>query len=214
MKRAVKALVLVLVLAAASGAGAQELTFHPWQVGITGGTLLRMGLELSSVLLEDAWIGVLLHPTRSLALRPSLVFAWMAEVEEDRLTPASERTGGLAVGGALGGFYYFPVKAGLSIYAGPEIKYYYRGIEDYYPDGDRESLRSWHLLQLSVLFGAQYMLSERFGFQADLGAALFHVWSLGRRWHDVTGDLTDDRLTENTTFTTRGAYLGAVFYLN
>lgn len=214
MKRAIRIVALVVFLAAACGAGAQEKPFHPWQVGITAGTLLRMYIEVSYLMQEDAWIGALVHPTPSLALRPSVVLVRSVRDEEDNLAATSYRSDAdVGIGAALAGFYYFPARAGLSIYLGPEVKYFYLEQDDFFLSGNKQSEDSSQILQASLLFGAQYMLSERFGFQADVGVGVMLVWDRGLEWNDL-GTLLTDELAVNTMFSTRGAYLGAVFYLN
>jgi hypothetical protein len=207
-------LICLLALVSATSAGAQERPLHPLQVGITAGTLLRLNIELSAQMWEDAWIGVLFHPTRSIALRPSIVFAQMTDNIDDNLTGTSYKSvSDLAVGGALAGFYYLPARASLFLYAGPEVKYFYLSQSEYYSSGTTSGQGSWHMLQISLLFGAQYMLSQRFGFQADIGAGCMLSWIHRREWNPA-GTLATDQLNMSTTFVTRGAYLGAIFYLN
>jgi len=214
MKKAMKVLVCLLLFASAVSAGAQERAIHPLQVGIAAGTLLRLNIELSAMIWEDAWIGVLFHPTRSIALRPSVVFAQFTGNTQDNLTGTSYRTDSdVAVGGALAGFYYLPARASLFLYAGPEVKYFYLSQSEYDISGVRTTLHSRQILQISLLFGAQYMLSQRFGFQADIGAGCMLFWQHSQTWN-TSGTLLTDQLNTNTTFVTRGAYLGAIFYLN
>jgi hypothetical protein len=142
MKKAMRVLICLLALAAVTSAGAQERTLHPLQVGIAAGTLLRMNIELSALMWEDAWIGALFHPTRSIALRPSIVFAQLTGNIDDKLAGASyKEESDVAVGGALAGFYYLPARASFFLYMGPEVKYFYLSQSDYYSSGDRESLK-------------------------------------------------------------------------
>lgn len=211
MRTAARVVAILLVMAA--GAGAQERTSAPIRVGFTAGTTIGMNLEIRNLTQEEAWVGVLLHPTERLVVRPSLVFTGMTRNEEDLLGGTSYLSlRDIAVGAALAGFYYLPPRAGLSLYAGPELTYLYLGRNQYTETGARD-LDRWHMLHLNLLFGAQYMLGERFGFQAELGAGVSFFWTHTFEWNGA-GTLITEEMDTLTMFGTRGAYLGAVFYLD
>jgi len=214
MKRFLGILVALLILSTGLAAETQDNLIHPAKIGITAGTGMRLYTGLPYLLPEDIWVGVVFHILPALALRPSLVFYKADGGVTDNVTTTDSTTfanGGL--GGALGIFYYSRPRHNFMLYAGPEVKYYFSSEMDFYDNGDKKSDTSTKQLTAAALLGTQYMLSDRFGFQADVGLGMLRYSKHLRTW-TVTGTKTADDETEETTFFLRPAYLGAVFYFN
>jgi hypothetical protein len=206
-------LVALFVLSGALALEAQESLLHPAKVGIAAGAALRLYSQMP-FLSEDVWAGVLFHIVPAVAVRPSLVFYKLDGEDTDNLTPTSSTTsedGGLGFG--LGAFYFTGPKRNFMLYMGPEVKYFFSTKIDFYDSGDKKSDINTRQLTAAVLIGAQYMVSDRFGFQADAGFGMLKSSELEKAW-SASGTLTSDRTIEKTTFFMRSAYLGAVLYFN
>lgn len=209
------AVTLVLgALGATPSLQAQEQPLHPAKVGITAGTGLRLSTHGPSLLAEDVWAGAIVHVTPAVALRPGLVFFKLDEEDEDVLVPASSSSsdeGGVGFG--LGAFYFLRARGNLLLYLGPEAKYYFEAAIELYDNGDKESEQYEHRFTGALLMGAQYMLSDRFGFCADLGLGILTSSERYKRWNAL-GTLVEETEDRLTSFYMRPAYLGAVFYFN
>jgi hypothetical protein len=214
MTRLVKVLLLLSALCGAA-AEAQEGLLHSGKTGICAGVALRLYSQLPYVYAEDVLAGMIIHVVPAVALRPSVVFYKRGEENTDNVSPTSSTSasdGGLGVG--LGAFYYTRPKGNLSLYVGPEAKYLFSAEIDSFDNGDKKSELYTQRFTASALFGTQYMLSDRFGFQADVGLGVIRDSQRYKEWSALGGSPTKD--TENlvTSFFIRPAYLGAVFYFN
>ena len=215
MKRFFGILVALLMLCAGLGAESQDDLIHPAKIGITAATTgIRFYSGVSNLLPEDIWLGVVFHVVPALALRPSLVFYKTEREVTDNLAPADPTTSTSAgLGGALGVFYFTRPKRNFMLYTGPEVKFFFSSEIDFYEDDSKESDTSIKQLTAAGVIGAQYMLSDRFGFQADVGLGMLRYIRHTREW-DAGGTKNVDGEGKDTTFFLRPAYLGAVFYFN
>ena len=216
MKKYLCILAALLMLGSGIAAETRDDLLHPFKIGITAGTGMRLYTGVPYLLPEDIWVGVLLHIIPAFALRPSLVFykqdgEIIYNVPPSFTKPTTSADGGL--GGALGAFYFSRPKQNFMLYLGPEVKFYFSSEIDFYDNGDKESDYLTQQLTAAVLIGTQYMLSERFGFQADAGLGMLRYYRHDREWDDLGTKDVDSETTE-TTFFLRPAYLGAVFYFN
>jgi hypothetical protein len=213
MTRLVKVLLLLSALCG-TAAEAQEGLLHSGKTGVCAGVALRLYSQLPYVYAEDVLAGMIIHIVPAVALRPSLVFYKRDEEATDNLTPPSSTSssdGGLGVG--LGAFYFTRPKGNLSLYVGPEAKYLFSAEIDSFDNGDKSSELYTHRLTAAVLFGTQYMLSDRFAFQADVGLGVLRNSERHKTWN-TGGSVTADTENQMTSFFIRPAYLGAVFYFN
>ena len=99
------------------------------------------------------------------------------------------------------------------LYLGPEVKFYFSSEIDYYDNGDKKSDTLIKQLTAAALTGAQFMLSDRFGFHDDAGLGMLRYLKHQRTW-SVVGVSTKNQVYNETTFFMRPAYFGAVFYFN
>jgi len=162
----------------------------------------------------DAWLGMLVHITPLIAVRPEIALYISKGDHTDLLTPASnEHPEGGAIGGSLGIFFFLPRKQNFFLYFGPEVEYFHLSQLAFFDNGDKKDDYEIQMTSIAALVGAQYMFSDRFGFQGDIGLAYIMTSSHDESWNNV-GTKTTNRKDEDTGIYTRGAYLGAVFYFN
>ena len=98
----------------------------------------------------------------------------------------------------------------FSIYYGPGLGISYSSEQYKYKNGDRSKTTS-NSITLSAVIGAQYMLSDRFGFFADTGLQLTRI-KRKLEEYDYSSDTDYNAEETDNVIKLRTASIGAIFY--
>jgi hypothetical protein len=199
-------LVVIALLALAAGWSFAE--YHDMQVGLIA-TAEPFDSEDDSRLY---WIGAVLHLTPALAIRPqAMIWTRTSDVTGDLAVDAAEDYEYLWAAGALDVLYYIPLADAFSVYIGAGARYYVYSRDTDYADGDEQELRQ-NELRVAVLGGAEALITQRFGFYANVGFGFFKTSYTTTE--NFAGGGETEVTTEGTNFNSVATQLGAVFYLN
>ena len=185
-------LFLILSFSTQLFAEENDTIFSPGKIGITA--------------ITDSgswWIGGILHIREDIAVKPAfLLYKRETDRKDDRYNSEADE-----IGFEIGIYYFFNSTRNFSIYTGPSFEYFWCSSETTYSDGDKYKEKEYEYTLL-IRLGAQYMLSERFGFFADIGFGYIRTIEKDK------SPYSDDTETTSNRYRTNGGVIGAVFYFN
>ena len=192
MNRYILSIIVVLLYATVSHAQENDTIFKPGKIGITAIT------ESGSW-----WIGGIYHVREDFAIKPALLlYKRDTDRKDDKYTSGADE-----IGIEIGIYYFLNSTRNFAIYTGPSFEYFWYSSETTYSDGDKYKEKEY---EYTVLFrlGAQYMLSDRFGFFADIGFGYM------RTVEKTEASFLDDTEITSSRYRTNGGVIGAIFYFN
>ncbi len=168
--------------------------------------------------LSNPWIGFIFHNTKNIAIKPAFM---INKTDREEKEGSDAKSDFLTYGFEIGIYYYIDPVSSLSIYIGPLFQYIKTSSETTFSSYtiyaiETKSKNDTKTLGAAFCIGAQYMLSERFGFFADIGIGYEksdEKIKTTETWMS-SGTIDDDNEEEITSMFTRGGSIGAVFYFN
>lgn len=183
-----KKVVVVVALVACIAAGG-----FGQQIGITASIAPHPYIGGSEMFLymnpNEWWIGLDVHILPFLAIKPGVLFFHQGNDQDDESS--------MLIGVNLDLQYYLDLGNNFSLYVGPGFKFFKYIETDSVGNEDSNDTT----IAVSLVVGAQYMLSKNFGFFGDVGASYYILSS-------------EDSAATSSAIVTRNAYLGVVFYFN
>lgn len=115
------------------------------------------------------------------------------------------------IGASLGLFYTVDMGPGFYTYIGPRFEYSISKYENEYVNGTKNN-GDITAYSFALIIGFKYMLSNHFGFFADIGAG-DHLSTGKYKSFDSGGTITGERKEQDRHFALAKGMLGVVFYL-
>ena len=205
-----KMIFVFMLISLCTSLAAQDNGFSPFQMGIGASTSMTMSGE--SYVQENLWIAGILHITPRIAVRPQVMVLSNKRERKYVMSDETNNYEDTAFGAGADLLYYVPVADNMFFYTGPSVKYYkYTDKADYANGSNKENIIT--NIKGGIKVGGQFMLSPNFGFFGDLGIGFENQMEKEKGWN-VDGEITSEEENSTSVFSTTGAYLGAVFYIN
>lgn len=205
-----KMIVVLLLVLLSLGLFAEEKNFKPFQFGVGASTGMTNFVE--SYVQDGLWVAGILHMTPHIVVRPKVLVYSNNRDRKNKLTDTTDHYEDTVFGAGVDLLYYWTLTNNMFFYTGPSVRYYYYSEKDEYASGGRGDDVTSNIM-IGIKVGGQFMLGSNFGFYGDFGFGVESVTDSEKEWNS-SDVLTTDRENSTFIFTTIGARLGAVFYIN